>query len=103
MTTQELQEKLEQCTFVIYTPDKCAVAIKDIPEGFLIVAKGLDDEAEKIKAAAESLCKLVVETEPEPQKFYDEFQVDVPFTKWAGFLIDIMEEFRLIKTGSKKV
>lgn len=102
MTEKELTQKLSDCSFVIMNPNKCAVAIKDIPQGFAVVAKGLNNEAKKIVAIAENLFKLVVEAPEEAEKIYNEIEVDVPFNKYDEFLIDIMEEFRLIKTGSKK-
>lgn len=102
MTEKELTQKLSDCSFVIMNPNKCAVAIKDIPQGFSAVAKGLNNEAKKIVAIAENLFKLVVEASKEAEKIYNEIEVDVPFNKYDEFLIDIMEEFRLIKTGSKK-
>ena len=45
--------------------------------------------------------KLVVETE-DVVTIYNNVETGENFTKYDAFLIDIMEEFRLIKTGSKK-
>ncbi len=102
MTEKELSQKLSNCSFVLMNPNKCAVAIKDIPQGFSVVAKGLDNDSKKIVAIAQKLFKLVVEAPEEAEKIYNEVEVDVPFNNYDEFLIDIMEEFRLIKTGSKK-
>lgn len=102
MTEKDLTQKLSDCSFVLMKPNKCAVAIKDIPQGFVLVAKGRDNDAKKIVAIAQKLFKLVVEAPEEAEKIYNEVEVDVPFNKYDEFLIDIMEEFRLIKTGSKK-
>ena len=45
--------------------------------------------------------KLVVETE-DVVPIYNNVEPGENFTQYDPFLIDIMEEFRLIKTGSKK-
>lgn len=103
MTEKKLTQKLSDCSFVLMNPNKCAVAIKDIPQGFSVVANGVNNEAKKIVAIAENLFKLVVEAPEEAEKMYNEIEVDVPFNKYDEFLIDIMEEFRLIKTGSKRL
>ena len=45
--------------------------------------------------------KLVVETE-DVVTIYNNVKPREHFTQYDAFLIDIMEEFRLIETGSKK-
>ena len=45
--------------------------------------------------------KLVVETE-DVVPIYKNIEPGEIFSKYDAFLIDVMEEFRLIKTGSKK-
>lgn len=49
-------------------PNKCAVAIKDISQGFSVVAEGLDNDAKKIVTIAQKLFKLVVEAPEEAEK-----------------------------------
>lgn len=61
MTEKELTQKLSDCSFVLMNPNKCAVAIKDILQGFSVVAEGLDNDAKKIVTIAQKLFKLVVE------------------------------------------
>ena len=103
MTENELTERIKSCSFVISDYKNCAVVFNDIPEGFSIAAKGLDKDADRIVELARGFSKLVVESETAPQKFYEEIEIDTPFTKWSEYLIDIMEEFRLIETRSKKI
>ena len=45
--------------------------------------------------------KLVVETE-DVVPIYKNIEPGENFTQYDPFLIDVMEEFRLIETGSKK-
>ena len=81
---------------------KTAVVIQDNPEGgFVLLAKGQGEEADKIVKEAEKHMKLVVETE-DVVTIYNNVEPREHFTQYDAFLIDIMEEFRLIETGSKK-
>lgn len=102
MTREKMINQLKTCDFVLSDFPHFAVAIKDVPEGFIVVTKAAEKEAIKINKTASELMKLVVET-PEPTKeIFDEIEVSVPFNKYNAALIDIMEEFRLVETGSKK-
>ena len=63
--------------------------------------KGRGEEAVRIVKEAEKQMKLVVETE-DVVPIYNNIEPGENFIQYDPFLIDIMEEFRLIKTGSKK-
>ena len=67
----------------------------------ILLAKGQGEEAVRIVKEAEKQMKLVVETE-DVVPIYKNIEPGEIFSKYDAFLIDVMEEFRLIKTGSKK-
>lgn len=96
---------IANCSFVLFVlidENKTAVVIQDNPEGgFVLLAKGQGEEADKIVKEAEKHMKLVVETE-DVVTIYNNVKPREHFTQYDAFLIDIMEEFRLIETGSKK-
>lgn len=96
-------DKIENCTFVLTDEENTnAVAIKDNPaSGFILVAKAQGKNAEAIVKDAEKQMKLVVET-MDAVTIYNSIGEGSVFTQFDGLLIDIMEEFRLIETGSKK-
>lgn len=100
MNDEALKEKIKDCSFVLNGAG-CAVAVKDVPEGFVLVAKGEAEEARRIVEQAEKEFKLVVETE-DARTIFEKIETDVVFNDYDEFLIDVEEEFRLIKTGSKK-
>ena len=89
-------------TFVLTGENKTAVVIEDSPEGgFILLAKGQGEDAARIVKEAEKQMKLVVETE-DVVTVYNNIETGENFTQYDPFLIDVMEEFRLIETGSKK-
>ena len=97
-----IENSITNCSFVLTDENKTAVAIKDNPDGgFILLAKGQGEEAARIVKEAEKQMKLVVETE-DVVPIYNKVEPGENFTQYDPFLIDIMEEFRLIKTGSKK-
>ena len=97
-----IENSIANCSFVLSDENKTAVAIQDNPDGgFILLAKGQGEEAVKIVKEAEKQMKLVVETE-DVVTIYNNIETGENFTKYDKFLIDIMEEFQLIKTGSKK-
>ena len=97
-----IENSIANCSFVLTDENKTAVAIQDNPEGgFILLAKGQGEEAARILKEAEKQMKLVVETE-DVVTVYNNVEPGENFTQYDPFLIDIMEEFRLIKTGSKK-
>ena len=96
-----IENSIANCSFVL-TDDKTAVAIQDNPDGgFILLTKGQGEDAIRIVKEAEKQMKLVVETE-DVVPIYKNIEPGENFTQYDPFLIDIMEEFRLIKTGSKK-
>lgn len=102
MTSEEMINQLKTCDFVLSDFPHFAVAIKDIPEGFIVVAKAAEKESIEMTKTASELMKLVVETPNPTKEIFDKIEIDVPFSKYNATLIDIMEEFRLIEIGSKK-
>ena len=97
-----IENSIANCSFVLTNENKTAVAIQDNPEGgFILLAKGQGEEAARILKEAEKQMKLVVETE-DVVTIYNNIEPGENFTQYDPFLIDIMEEFRLIETGSKK-
>lgn len=97
-----IENSITNCSFVLTDENKTAVAIKDNPDGgFILLAKGQGEEAARIVKEAEKQMKLVVETE-DVVPIYNNIEPGENFTQYDPFLIDIMEEFRLIKTGAKK-
>ena len=97
-----IENSIANCSFVLTDENKTAVAIKDNPEGgFILLAKGQGEDAIRIVKEAEKQMKLVVETE-DVVPIYKNIEPRENFTQYDAFLIDVMEEFRLIKTGSKK-
>ena len=97
-----IENSIANCSFVLTDENKTAVAIQDNPEGgFILLTKGQGEEAARIVKEAEKQMKLVVETE-DVVTVYNNIETGENFTQYDPFLIDIMEEFRLIKTGSKK-
>lgn len=97
-----IENSIANCSFVLTDEKKTAVVIQDNPEGgFVLLAKGQGEEAVKIVKEAEKHMKLVVETE-DVVTIYNNVELREHFTQYDAFLIDIMEEFRLIETGSKK-
>ena len=100
-----IENSIANCSFVLFVlidENKTAVVIQDNPEGgFILLAKGQGEEAVRIVKEAEKQMKLVVETE-DVVTIYNNVETGENFTKYDAFLIDIMEEFRLIETGSKK-
>ena len=59
-----------------------------------------DEKAQQIKKMALSAQKLVVESPEDARAIFREFNEGDSFDKYNSALIDIMEEFRLIETGS---
>ena len=102
MNEEELIEKINKCDFVITNPTHFAVVIKADKQNqcFILLAKGEDERAQQIKKIAISTQKLVVESPVDARVIYKEFIEGDSFDKFNGTLIDIMEEFRLIETGS---
>lgn len=102
MTEEELIESIKKCDFVITNPTHFAVVIKADKQNqcFILLAKGEDERAQQIKKIAISTQKLVVESPVDARAIYKEFTEGDSFDKFNGTLIDIMEEFRLIETGS---
>lgn len=97
-----IENSIVNCSFVLTNENKTAVAIQDNPEGgFILLAKGQGEDAAKIVKEAEKQMKLVVETE-DVVTIYNNIETGEKFIKYDAFLINIMEEFRLIETGSKK-
>ena len=97
-----IENSIANCSFVLTDENKTAVAIQDNPDGgFILLAKGQGEDAARIVKEAEKQMKLVVETE-DVVPIYNNVKPGENFTQYDPFLIDIMEEFRLIKTGSKK-
>ena len=97
-----IENSIANCSFVLTDENKTAVAIKDNPDGgFILLAKGQGEEAARILKEAEKQMKLVVETE-DVVTVYNNIETGENFTQYDPFLIDVMEEFRLIETGSKK-
>ena len=96
-------DRIKDCTFLLADEEsKTAVAIKNNPAGgFILVAKGIGEDAFAIISEAEKQMKLVVET-MDAFPIYESIEEGAAFTQFDGLLIDIMEEFRLIETGSKK-
>ena len=102
MTEEELIESIKKCDFVITNPTHFAVVIKADKQNqcFILLAKGEDERAQQIKKIAISTQKLVVESPEDARAIFREFNEGDSFDKFNGTLIDIMEEFRLIETGS---
>ena len=99
---ENITVSITNCSFVLTDENKTAVAIQDNPEGgFILLAKGQGEEAARIVKEAEKQMKLVVETE-DVVPIYKNIEPGENFTQYDAFLIDVMEEFRLIETGSKK-
>ena len=97
-----IENCITNCSFVLTDENKTAVAIQDNPKGgFILLAKGQGEEAARIVKEAEKQMKLVVETE-DVVPIYNSVETGENFTQYDPFLIDVMEEFRLIETGSKK-
>ena len=97
-----IENSIVNCSFVLTDENKTAVAIKDNPEGgFILLTKGQGEDAIRIVKEAEKQMKLVVETE-DVVPIYKNIEPGENFTQYDPFLIDVMEEFRLIETGSKK-
>ena len=97
-----IENSIANCSFVLTDENKTAVAIKDNPEGgFILLTKGQGEDAARIVKEAEKQMKLVVET-IDTVTIHNTTEIGEKFTNFDAFLIDIMEEFRLIKTGSKK-
>ena len=97
-----IENSIANCSFVLTNENKTAVAIQDNPDGgFILLAKGQGEEAARIIKEAEKQMKLVVETE-DVVTIYNNIETGEIFSKYDTFLIDVMEEFRLIETGSKK-
>ena len=97
-----IENCIANCSFVLTDENKTAVAIKDNPEGgFILLTKGQGEVAIRIVKEAEKQMKLVVETE-DVVTVYNNIETGEIFSKYDAFLIDVMEEFRLIETGSKK-
>ena len=97
-----IENSIANCSFVLTDEKKTAIVIQDNPEGgFVLLAKGQGEEADKIVKEAEKQMKLVVETE-DVVPIYNSVETGENFTQYDPFLIDVMEEFRLIETGSKK-
>ena len=100
---RKLEISITNCSFVLADEGKTTVTvIQDNPYGgFFLLLKGQGEEAARIIKEAEKQMKLVVETE-DVVTIYNNVEPGENFTKYDEFLIDTMEEFRLIKTGSKK-
>ena len=97
-----IENSIANCSFVLTDEKKTAIVIQDNPEGgFILLTKGQGEEAARIVKEAEKQMKLVVETE-DVVPIYKNIEPGEIFSKYDAFLIDVMEEFRLIKTGSKK-
>lgn len=97
-----IENSIANCSFVLTDENKTAVAIQDNPDGgFFLLAKGQGEEAARIVKEAKKQMKLVVETE-DVVPIYNNIETGEIFSKYEAFLIDVMEEFRLIETGSKK-
>ena len=88
---ENITVSITNCSFVLTDENKTAVVIQDNPE-----------EAARIVKEAEKKMKLVVETE-DVVPIYNNVETGEKFIKYDAFLIDIMKEFRLIETGSKKL
>ena len=102
MTEEELLESIKKCDFVIKNRTHFAVVIKADKQNqcFILLAKGEDERAQQIKKMAISAQKLVVESPEDARAIFREFNEGDSFDKYNSALIDIMEEFRLIETGS---
>ena len=102
MTEEELIESIKKCDFVITNPTHFAVVIKADKQNqcFILLAKGEDERAQQIKKIAISTQKLVVESPEDARAIFREFNEGDSFNRYNSALIDIMEEFRLIETGS---
>ena len=99
---ENIENSIANCSFVLTDENKTAVAIQDNPDGgFFLLANGQGEEAARIVKEAEKQMKLVVETE-DVVPIYNNVELGENFTQYDPFLIDVMEEFRLIETGSKK-
>ena len=99
---ENITVSITNCSFVLTDENKTSVAIKDNPDGgFILLSKGQGEDATRIVKEAEKQMKLVVETK-DVVPIYNNVEPGENFTQYDPFLIDIMEEFRLIKTGSKK-
>ena len=97
-----IEISITNCSFVLTDENKTAVAIQDNSEGgFILLAKGQGEDAARIVKEAEKQMKLVVET-IDTVTIHNTTEIGEKFTNFDAFLIDIMEEFRLIKTGAKK-
>ena len=100
---ENITVSITNCSFVLTDENKTAVVIQDNPEGeFILLTKGQGEEAARIVKEAEKKMKLVVETE-DVVPIYNNVETGEKFIKYDAFLIDIMKEFRLIETGSKKL
>ena len=98
----KIENSIANCSFVLTDENITAVAIQDNPEGgFILLAKGQGEDAARIVKEAEKQMKLVVET-MDAVTIYNSIEEGSVFTQFDGLLIDVMEEFRLIETGSKK-
>lgn len=102
MTEEELIEAIKNCDFVITNPTHFAVVLKADKQNkcFKLLVKGADEYAMHIKRVAINLQKLVVESPSDTRAIYSEFNDGDSFDKFNSALVDIMEEFRLIETGS---
>lgn len=102
MNEENLIESIKECDFLITNPTHFAVALKADKQNqcFILVSKGEDEKAHMIKKIAACVQKLIVESPENARAIYREFNEGDSFDKFNGVLIDIMEEFRLIETGS---
>ena len=99
---ENIENSIANCSFVLTDENKTAVAIQDNPDGgFILLEKGQGEEAVRIVKEAEKQLTLVVET-VDVVPIYKNIEPGENFTQYDPFLIDVMEEFRLIETGSKK-
>lgn len=99
---ENIEISITNCSFILTDENKTTVVIQDNPDGgFILLAKGQGEEAARIVKEAEKQMKLVVETE-DVVPIYNNVEPGERFIKYDAFLIDIMKEFRLIETGSKK-
>ena len=99
---ENIENSIANCSFVLTDENQTSLAIKDNPDGgFILLAKGQGEDAARIVKEAEKQMKLVVETE-DVVTVYNNIETGENFTQYDPFLIDVMEEFRLIETGSKK-
>ena len=99
---ENIEISITNCSFVLTDENRTTVVIQDNPDGgFILLAKGQGEDAIRIVKEAEKQMKLVVETE-DVVPIYNNIEPGENFTQYDPFLIDVMKEFRLIETGSKK-